>query len=387
MNRAVLASNIRLCRKAAGLTQGELGEMLFLSAQTISKWENGLTVPDLENLCMLASALHIPFDKLFDGVLPPATDVAYLGIDGGGTKTEFVLFSPEGEVLHRLVAEGSNPNMYGLDNVCATLAKGITAMLPFAGHIAGVFAGVAGSSAADYGAKMQQRLAEQFPNIPIRIESDIMNVFYSTEEQPTTAVILGTGAVVYVRTPNGLRRLGGYSYLLDGAGSGYDIGRDVLRACLEAEDGLRAETPLLQAARVKWGGGRLWDILNTVYEGGKEYIASFAPLAFTFYTEGDPLAEEILRKNLQRMAELLDAADRLYGADGPVVLAGGLTANADIIRDLFRALMEKPVSLIFPTQPPVYGACVYCHHLFAKEEKTSTFGDTFTATYNDAKGE
>ncbi|MBQ9860177.1 MAG: XRE family transcriptional regulator [Clostridia bacterium] len=387
MNHEILASNIRFYRKAAGLTQEQLGSQLFLSAQTISKWENALTVPDLENVCMLASVLHIPFDKLFDGVLPPAADVAYLGIDGGGTKTEFVLFSPDGEVYHRIVAGGTNPNIYGIEAACATLSQGITAMLQLAKHIDGVFAGIAGSSAADHAANMQKALQAQFPNLPIRIESDIMNVFYSTEEQPSTAVILGTGAVVYVRTTNGLKRLGGYGYLLDGAGSGYDIGRDILCACLEAEDGLRAETPLLQAARVKWGGGRLWDVLDTVYNGGKEYIASFAPLAFTFYTEGDSLAADILRKNLQRIAELLDTAAELYGADGPAVLAGGLTARADIISEIFRTTMKHPVPLIFPTRSPIYGACVYCHHLFAKEDKPKTFGDTFAATYNDAKGE
>ena len=37
-------------RKRRGITQKELAETLLVSPQTISKWENGMTCPDLEML-------------------------------------------------------------------------------------------------------------------------------------------------------------------------------------------------------------------------------------------------------------------------------------------------------------------------------------------------
>lgn len=37
-------------RKRRGITQKELAETLLVSSQTISKWENGMTCPDLEML-------------------------------------------------------------------------------------------------------------------------------------------------------------------------------------------------------------------------------------------------------------------------------------------------------------------------------------------------
>lgn len=43
------------------------------------------------------------------------SDDLFLGIDGGGTKTEFVLVSSEGYVLKRLVKSGCNPNDIGYD--------------------------------------------------------------------------------------------------------------------------------------------------------------------------------------------------------------------------------------------------------------------------------
>ncbi len=46
------------------LTQEQLGELVGVSGQTVSKWENG-GVPDMLLLPAIASALHITVDALF----------------------------------------------------------------------------------------------------------------------------------------------------------------------------------------------------------------------------------------------------------------------------------------------------------------------------------
>ena len=76
---AYLAGNIRVCRKARGLTQGELAQELGLTAQTVSKWETGMAVPDLNNLCALAAALQVTVDWL----LQERAGEAFVAIDGG----------------------------------------------------------------------------------------------------------------------------------------------------------------------------------------------------------------------------------------------------------------------------------------------------------------
>ena len=48
-----------------------------------------------------------------------------LGIDGGATKTEFVLFYEDGHVLNRITLEGCNPNVCGIEKSCAILKSGI----------------------------------------------------------------------------------------------------------------------------------------------------------------------------------------------------------------------------------------------------------------------
>ena len=42
----MLSENIKTLRKARGLSQQELAERLHVVRQTVSKWEQGLSVPD-----------------------------------------------------------------------------------------------------------------------------------------------------------------------------------------------------------------------------------------------------------------------------------------------------------------------------------------------------
>lgn len=61
-----LHEKIVALRKAAGLTQSKLGEMLNVSAQAVSKWENNECLPDLTLLPALCAALHVSADELLE---------------------------------------------------------------------------------------------------------------------------------------------------------------------------------------------------------------------------------------------------------------------------------------------------------------------------------
>lgn len=51
-------------RKQKGMSQEFLADKLYVSRQTISKWELGETTPDLENLVALARFFEISLDEL-----------------------------------------------------------------------------------------------------------------------------------------------------------------------------------------------------------------------------------------------------------------------------------------------------------------------------------
>ena len=60
----MLKDNIKIIRKSKGLSQEELAIKLNVVRQTISKWEQGLSVPDSELLVSLSNALETPVSTL-----------------------------------------------------------------------------------------------------------------------------------------------------------------------------------------------------------------------------------------------------------------------------------------------------------------------------------
>lgn len=60
----MLKENIKQGRKSKGMSQEELAIKLNVVRQTISKWEQGLSVPDSEMLISLSEVLEIPVSTL-----------------------------------------------------------------------------------------------------------------------------------------------------------------------------------------------------------------------------------------------------------------------------------------------------------------------------------
>ena len=60
----MLSENIRAFRKSKGLSQEELAIKLNVVRQTISKWEQGLSVPDADMLISLSEAFETPVSTL-----------------------------------------------------------------------------------------------------------------------------------------------------------------------------------------------------------------------------------------------------------------------------------------------------------------------------------
>ena len=61
-----IGNKIKNLRNKAGLTQEQLAARLGISAQSVSKWENAVTMPDITLLPTLAGELGVTIDELFD---------------------------------------------------------------------------------------------------------------------------------------------------------------------------------------------------------------------------------------------------------------------------------------------------------------------------------
>ena len=60
----MLSENIKAARQAKGLTQSDLAARLHVVRQTVSKWEQGLSVPDADLLISLSDVLETPVSTL-----------------------------------------------------------------------------------------------------------------------------------------------------------------------------------------------------------------------------------------------------------------------------------------------------------------------------------
>lgn len=68
----MLNENIRAIRKSKGLSQEELAVKLNVVRQTISKWEQGLSVPDSDMLISISEVLETPVSVLLGETLAEA---------------------------------------------------------------------------------------------------------------------------------------------------------------------------------------------------------------------------------------------------------------------------------------------------------------------------
>jgi transcriptional regulator with XRE-family HTH domain len=216
----ILANNIRHYRRALGITQQALADRIYVSPQTVSKWESGLSEPDAEKLCALSDVFGISLDNL---IRTPnyTSQKAYIAVDGGGTKTDFVLFFENGEIAERLMLGGCNPNAYGISHTEKILSEGIDRLVGKGAKVSAVFAGISGAAVGNNRDKLNEYLNDRYPYLKCRVEGDIHNVIGSAiDVEKCIAVICGTGSVVYAYDGEDLRRYGGVKHA--GFGLGFE---------------------------------------------------------------------------------------------------------------------------------------------------------------------
>ncbi len=374
-----LAKNIKTCRKKLGMTQAGLADRLFVSSQAISKWESGQSVPDLSNLCVIAEIFSTSIDNLTGNNTTLEDGCAFIGIDGGATKTEFVLFTDGGNILKRIILKGSNPNVSGLDTAAQILTEGITSLLSVRQDVSGVFAGIAGCSSGNNGEKMSALLSKAFPLLKITLRSDIENVFASaTDKENCVAVICGTGFSIFAKERDILHRVGGWGYLLDDIGGGFGLGRAALRAALAERDGFGQKTLITELVEKRLGSD-VWKSIGKIYSEGDSFIASFAPLVFDAYDLGDRCAEEILDNHTIYIAELLRFTLEKYNCGKTIVIAGGLLKNNTVLLEKIKYYLKADAEFITPTLPQIFGACYKSLSIYGNPNET--FSEAFKANY------
>ena len=300
------AANLKAARKKMNLTQKELAQKIDYSEKAISKWECGGAIPPVTELVRLAAALHTTIDVLLTA---PTEITHYLGIDGGGTKTAFLLENEQGEVVAEVTLGSTNPNDIGFERCFAILEEGITEVTEGIdrSHIA-VFAGIAGGGLSG---KNVELIAQKLASLGFGFYhngSDVENALeVALHGENGVAVIAGTGTIAFAQENGTRHRVAGWGYLFDGGGSGFDIARDAFEACFRDVDGRGGHTAMTAAFEKKLGSS-LPDAIPSLYAGGKRLVASFAPLVFEAARNGDPTALFIVERNAVCLARIVATA-------------------------------------------------------------------------------
>ena len=98
------AKNLKQLRNEKQLSQGALAEILDVSRQAVSKWEQGIGYPEVEKLLLLSNKLHISLDSLMETEITQAPNTSKQHVTGKITIT-----SPVEHVIatcHKVIASG-----------------------------------------------------------------------------------------------------------------------------------------------------------------------------------------------------------------------------------------------------------------------------------------
>jgi transcriptional regulator with XRE-family HTH domain len=118
------------------MTQTELADLLGVTAQSVSKWERGESLPDMVHLSEISHLLHVPADILLHENAP--AEQTYIAIDSG-LRTEFVLINAQGRVLNAVTLGESKPKKFGVDAAFALMRQGIDLLRPHEMNVQGIF--------------------------------------------------------------------------------------------------------------------------------------------------------------------------------------------------------------------------------------------------------
>lgn len=297
-----------------------------------------------------------------------------LGIDGGGTQTRAVLVDEAGCLLGQSVGGPSNFHSVGLgmavqnikECVLQALADAFPTKMVDELHLALGLAGVGRPrDHAEMLLMLHRELGALASELTLMTDAHIA-LRGALKGKDGIVVIAGTGAIALGAKKDRVERAGGWGYLLDDRGSGYDLGRQAVTAALRAFDGRGPETVLGQLICEHVGIKLITDIITPIYQGDldRTAIADFVPLLIVGAEAGDNVSREILREGGRELGCTARAVARRLELDGQFAVAGVGGVLSRKLPYLYPAFVEE-IARDFPEAEiveaafePVYGALI-----------------------------
>ncbi len=262
-----------------------------------------------------------------------------LGVEGGGTKTAWVLIERAGNELC-VLDQGKLPpaNLRlatpgELRTIFSELPKEITS--------AGIF--LAGCGTEEDRQSLTRLCAEIWPQAKIVVGSDRDSGLAAALGHGDGIVVnAGSGSSVTGRRDKRIENAGGWGHILGDAGGGYFLSLQALRLILREYDLHRGEvqftTKILRALSLN----NLDELVRWAQTADKMEIAMLTPVVFEAAASGDSRVMEIIEEGARVLCEYTEAvATRLHALAPKVVLLGGLFQRDSIYNHAFRRRLKK----------------------------------------------
>ena len=303
----------------------------------------------------------------------------WLGIDGGGTKTAFCVFDegmrPAGEPVRLGTCHFAQ---VGYDGMREVLGQGIErcASLGLLGNEWGVGLGLAGfGQEADVRARIRSCVSELLgqvaPGRPFELMNDVEAAHAAALDLADGIVVVaGTGSIAYGVNCGATMRCGGWGNQIGDEGSGWWLGREVVRAFSRQSDGRSRRGPLHDVVRDELGLADDYDLIGymrDVVAGDRAKVAALGRLATVAAEMGDRDARDILSRAAKEDADLVAAIVRAIFSPGeggnhgqrvPVSYVGGTFRAGEALLGPLRASLPTCCDLVPPAFGPEAGSCL-----------------------------
>lgn len=290
-----------------------------------------------------------------------------IGMDGGGTKTKACAADLDGHVFDTVIGASMNINSQGREGVLQNMAAIYQTLQQHGArweNLKALCLGAAGvSNPLTRETLTESALTAGILVTPI-IFGDHQAALYGAHGKGKGMILIaGTGSICYGVDGEGREaRTGGWGHLIDDEGSGYALGRDILSAVVQAEDGRIPPTCMWEAVKEQLQIHTIQELIQFIYSPstGKKEIAALAPIIMKGLEAGEEAADAILEKAADKLSKLVvPVAKKLHMEDGELAFCGSIiTKNEALISKLTRKVSAVLPNLqcIQPKQDAAVGA-------------------------------
>lgn len=294
----------------------------------------------------------------------------YLGLDGGGSKTEAIVVDENMEILGDGRAGPSNHLRVGIDEATREVKRAIVEATTSAGIQLGQiefgYCGIAGSDHPKHRATMVDAVRRFFPHGRFTVDSDArIALTGAVGFGGGIVVISGTGSVAFGRNDSDIEaRAGGWGPTIGDEGSAYSIARRGLIAVARALDGRGPATLMSDILCTHYGVCDPAELSYMVYAPSThaDDIALYLRLVVEAARQGDEIAKRILQEEADELANTAIAVVnklKLFDQEFPLAYVGGAFKAGSLMLEPFsRAVLETAprAQIQPPKETPVCGA-------------------------------